>query len=415
MDLENKSEITTGYINAIVEGFLYSKGKKYEHILKKYIDNKLKKQQDLMQKVSHMGDILNHNNISHLKKMSSNQTSIAASRYLKRDIKTGKIIESIPQWFRRVASSVVIGSIMHDPQIYTLESNSATFLNNHSPSYNYKNLNKHQAQLICKTWERLEPHMKYDMDITLEIIDTKLYPEKYKPLEEKYYQLMLNGIFEPNTPTLMNAGTPMGGLSACFTLGVEDNMTSITNKWSSAAFIFKMAGGLGVNISNIRPAGSHVADTFNAASGGINLVLEGIDKVTQIVKSGGKRRGANMGIMNYNHPQILEFIDYKLTPGNLENFNISVMFDDYFWKCYAMEGNEIIPIFGDKQYPAISPHVLMDKIAQNAWASAEPGVLFKDNANRKNPLKKIWGDLDITNPCSEQYMYSGESCTLGLY
>ena len=195
-----------------------------------------------------------------------------------------------------------------------------------------------------------------------------------------------------------------------------------------ANFIFKSGGGFGTNISHIRPKGSPVGNTYNAATGPIDLVLEKIDNSTNLVKAGGKRRGANMGIMEYWHPQILEFIDYKLQtippniqevidliktmkhpreqemirsiipPGRLLNFNISVMFDDIFWSNY--NNDDSIPLtFGNIIYAYINARELMKKIADNAWKSAEPGVLFSDNANKKNPLRELWGDIKITNPC----------------
>ena len=268
--------------------------------------------------------------------------------------------------------------------------------------------------------------------------------DKYKTLQRKYFQYMYQGIFEPNTPTLMNAGTKAGGLSACFTLGVDDNMMSIMKTDMDSALIFKMAGGLGVNISHIRPAGANIDNTFGAATGPISLVLELINKITDVVKSGGKRRGANMGLMEYWHPDINTFVDYKLQvippinqeivtiiklldipdekkkdfisvltpPGNLLNFNISVMFDDEFWKFY--NDNASYPLkFGDKVYGFNSAREFIEKIAKSAWSSAEPGVTFKDNANRANPLRTLKGDIDICNPCAEQFMYTGESCTLG--
>ena len=418
LDLNVDSEVTTGYINALVEGYMLKKSKNnpdYIKYMNKYIDNKLKKQIELRIKVSHMGDIIkNYKEMSRLKKFSSNQTSIASTRYLLKNLNNGNLSESISEWFDRVASYVVMGSVIHDPEIYNIE---PTKMKGGVDNYTAKNLKGYQADLVSSVYNRLYSHMKYNFYETLKRIDESIYP-RYKDLKSRYFQMMYEGIFEPNTPTLMNSGSGSGGLSACFTLDVEDNMQSIAGKiWPSAAFIFKMAGGLGVNISKIRPAGDPVADTHGAATGGINLVLEAIDKITDIVKSGGKRRGANMGILEYNHPQILEFIDYKTKPGKLENFNISVMFDQNFWERYFnhedyLEG--MMPlIFNGKEYDEIFVTDLMDKIAENAWKSAEPGVLFKDNMNRKNPLRRIYGDIHITNPCSEQAMYDGESCTLG--
>jgi ribonucleoside-diphosphate reductase alpha chain len=402
--------ITTGYINALVEGYLLAKYEKskndvYKNILNKYIANKRRKQDELMQKVSHLKDvILGAGSIRDLRKFSFNQTQIAAARYLLRNVETGEITETIPQWFDRVASHVVLGSIMYDEEIYSKEELSKEKYTKRVKDIDGKvvrirtnKLGDFQFKIILEKYNELIKHMKYTLKKTCEIIDKKLI-DKYNHLYKQYYDFMYQGIFEPNTPTLLNMGTPSGAGSACFTIKVDDDMESICKADHDASFIFKCAGGFGTNVSYIRPAGSPVGNTFNAATGPINLVLEKINHTTDIVKAGGKRRGANMGIMEYWHPQILEFIDYKLKPGKLENFNISVMFDSAFWKRYESNDN-IHTIFGNKIYDQINAVELMKKIADNAWKSAEPGVLFADNANRKNPLRDVWGDIKITNPC----------------
>ena len=449
-DEPSSNEVSTGFINALIEGYLIHqslKDKKYDGYLFKYRDNKIKKQNEMAIKVSHLYSIIkNGRHVTSLKKFSSNQTQITASRYLLRGLETGEIKESIDEWFERIASCVILGSMIHDPELYVLLDGSSFLEQKEEEDYNipkFKTLKNYQINIIKDTWKHLnfEGCMRHNLAETLNIIENRLL-DKYAEQRQHYKDLMYNGIFLPNTPTLLNAGTGSGGLSACFTLDVEDNMKSITTVQSTASFIYKMAGGLGVNVSKLRPLGSPVLDTIGAATGPINLVLEAIDKITDIVKAGGKRRGANMGIMEYWHPQILEFIDYKLQtippgiqqsidfikslnhpdaqklidaitpPGKLLNFNISVMFDEDFWHHYFND-ETINLVHGDKLYGQIRAKDLIDKISENAWKSAEPGVLFKDNMNRKNPLQKIWGDIHITNPCSEQAMYDGESCTLG--
>jgi ribonucleoside-diphosphate reductase alpha chain len=423
------TDITTGYINTLIEAYMQYKiikgDRRYANFLQKYVDNKIKKQTETATKVSHLySTIKNGRHLSSLKKYTANQTQIATSRYLLRDLQTGEVRENIDEWFDRVASVVVLGSIIHDPEIYDKEGKQGKFylLPNEYEKYSKEltsdfdspNIKDYQLKIIIDTYKILHDkgHMKDYLANVVSIIDEELW-DKYAELRYIYKGLMLNGVFMPNTPTLMNAGSGSGGLSACFTLDVEDNMQSIAGKiWPSAAYIFKMAGGLGVNVSKIRPCGEPVSDTHGAATGPINLVLGAIDNITNIVKSGGKRRGANMGIMEYWHPQILEFIDYKTTPGKLENFNISVMFDEDFWHHY-FNSETVNLVHGGKIFGAVDARGLIDKIAESAWRSAEPGVLFKDNMNKKNPLQEIWGDIHITNPCSEQAMYDGESCTLG--
>ncbi len=397
--------VATGYINALVEGYLLAKyektkDKEYKIILDKYIQNKRRKQDELMQKVSHMKDvILGAGSIKDLRKFSFNQTQIAAARYLLRDVKTGDVIETIPEWFHRVASHVVLGSIMYDEEIYSKEEfNRKKIPENKILKIPTSTLiGDFQFKIIIEKYNELNNHMKHSLKKTVDIIGKKLL-SKYNYLYKQYYDFMYEGIFEPNTPTLLNMGTPSGAGSACFTIAVEDNMESIMKAAHDAAFIFKTAGGFGTNISYIRPKGSPVGNTYNAATGGIALVLEQIDHLTNLVKAGGKRRGANMGIMEYWHPQILEFIDYKLKPGALENFNISVMFDEDFWNQYNNDWFVKLEFKG-KLYSETRAVNLMKKIADNAWKSAEPGVLFSDNMNKRNPLRELWGDIKITNPC----------------
>jgi ribonucleoside-diphosphate reductase alpha chain len=319
-------------------------------------------------------------------------------------------------WFDRVASHVVLGSVVYDPEVYDKEGKQdkkSFSLGESGFSFVHDSLGT-QLPILERLFDKLNDghHMKLDRkEFLLKIVEL-LHTDKYQSLYRKYFQYMYQGIFEPNTPTLMNAGTTNGKCSACFTLGVEDNMHSIMGLDSDSAYIFQGAGGLGTNISYIRPRGANIGTTFGAATGPIELVLEIIDFITQKVKSGGKRRGANMGLMEYWHPDIMEFINMKKTPGYLENFNISVMFDDEFWKHYHA-GTDYDLKFGDKVYGQMSAKNLIENIAVSAWSSAEPGVAFKDNANKANPLRTIKGDIKICNPCAEQFMYDGESCTLG--
>lgn len=440
-EISNKNTTSTTFINDVIESHLL-KIRKHK-VLNRYVKNRLEKNKVYRDKVNLLGTRLVTSpdyDREELKDFSLNQIQIAANRYLQKDMETGDIIESMTGWFDRVASHVVLGSVVYDPELYSKEI---------IPKKSYEvedydhGLSDTQVDILNRLYDRLEPHMIYDRKSFLLKIFYKIR-DKHQPLYRKYFQYMYQGIFEPNTPTLMNAGTKGGGLSACFTLGVQDNMASIMNTDTSSALIFKRAGGLGVNVSHIRPKGSNIDGTYGAATGPISLVLELINKITDVVKSGGKRRGANMGLMEYWHPDIHEFIDYKLqtippniqtiiniikkqklskqrkkeliqeiTPeGNLLNFNVSVMFDADFWKHYEA-GTKYHLRFGDKIYGEQDAREFIQKIAQSAWSSAEPGVAFKDNANKANPLLGLRGEIDICNPCAEQFMYDGESCTLG--
>jgi ribonucleoside-diphosphate reductase alpha chain len=410
--IEKKNTTSTHYINDIIETFLL-KNQHYE-ILQKYIGNRFEKNRIHSEKVNLLGTRLVTDPDyckDELSDFSVNQIQIAANRYLQRDMETGDITESMTGWFDRVASHVVLGSVVYDPSVYDKEGKQPERSTN---VINYGFESTTQLDILKRIFDKLngEGKMKLNLGEFIHNIEILLSTDKYQSLYRKYFQYMYQGIFEPNTPTLMNAGTTNGKCSACFTLGVEDNMHSIMGLNSDSAYIFQGAGGLGTNISYIRPRGANIGTTFGAATGPIELVLEIIDFITQKVKSGGKRRGANMGLMEYWHPDIMEFINMKKKPGYLENFNVSVMFDEDFWKHYHA-GTDYDLRFNDKVYGKMSASNLIENIAVSAWSSAEPGVAFKDNANKANPLRTIKGDINICNPCAEQFMYDGESCTLG--
>ncbi|HTH20868.1 MAG TPA: adenosylcobalamin-dependent ribonucleoside-diphosphate reductase [Nitrososphaeraceae archaeon] len=417
--IKDKNTTSTHYINDIIETYLL-KNQHYE-VLQKYIQNRFEKNKVYSDKVNLLGTRLvtapNYNK-QELSDFSVNQIQIAANRYLQRDMTTGDITESMTGWFDRVASHVVLGSAVYDPIIYDRNGDQPIHKDAVVKGPN-RDFSITQKELLARIYNKLNKEGKMRLEFqefTSALVDF-VYPDhsmdhKYQKLYQKYFQYMYQGIFEPNTPTLMNAGTASGKCSACFTLGIQDTLHSIGMIWDDSAMIFQGAGGLGVNISHIRPQGANIGSTFGAASGPISLVLKMIDAATNEVKSGGKRRGANMGLMEYWHPQIMEFITMKKTPGYLENFNVSVMFDADFWKHYHA-GTDFDLKFGGKVYDTMSATSLIENIAVSAWSSAEPGVAFKDNANKANPLLGLKGEIDICNPCAEQFMYDGESCTLG--
>lgn len=410
--IDGKTTTSTTFINDIIESYLI-KEKKYD-ILDRYVSNRLEKNKVYADKVNLLGIRLVTSpsyNRKELEDFSVNQIQIAANRYLLKDMETGDITESMTAWFERVASAVVLGSVVYDPEVYDKDGA--------QPQRSSNTLNRGfesnpQTDILIRIFEKLnkEGKMKKDIGGFVYGIEELLQTPKYQSLYRKYFQYMYQGIFEPNTPTLMNAGTKSGMCSACFTLTVDDNMHSIMKINSDSAFIFKGAGGLGTNVSKVRPKGANIEGAPGAATGPIELVLEVINFITDKVKSGGKRRGANMGLMEYWHPQIEEFINMKKKPGYLENFNVSVMFDSDFWKHYR-SGTDFDLKHGGKVYGKMNARHLIEQIAVSAWSSAEPGVAFKDNANKANPLLGLRGEIDICNPCAEQFMYSGESCTLG--
>ncbi|MCJ8306675.1 MAG: adenosylcobalamin-dependent ribonucleoside-diphosphate reductase, partial [Nitrosopumilus sp.] len=216
--------------------------------------------------------------------------------------------------------------------------------------------------------------------------------------------------------TMMNAGGRLGQLSACFVLGMEDEMEQIMKSTSDAALIFKSGGGVGINYSDLREEGDIVASTSGVASGPVSF-MNIINTVTEVVKQGGKRRGANMGIIEAWHPDVEKFITNKTQPGILENFNVSVGIWEDFWHSLVNteDGNYMLRSPRDKKpVKEINAHQLIDLIALSAWKSAEPGLIFFDQINKYNVFAKArQAPLRATNPCGEQSLYPYESCNLG--
>jgi ribonucleoside-diphosphate reductase alpha chain len=240
---------------------------------------------------------------------------------------------------------------------------------------------------------------------------------QYEERIQEYYNLMVSRDFLPNTPTLMNAGARLGQLSACFVLDMPDDMADIMKASTDAAMIFKSGGGVGINYSDLRPEGDIVASTSGVASGPTSF-MRIIDTITDVVKQGGKRRGANMGILDAWHPDIEKFVTAKTKPGIFENFNVSVGIWSDFWQALVNnEGNHKFTLRNPRTKEPlrqIDAQQLIDLIALSAWRSAEPGVIFFDNINKYNPLINArHGPLRATNPCGEQSLYPYESCNLG--
>jgi len=372
--------------------------------------------------------ILNKDSLDEVdKSFTLNSLKLLASRYLTKN-EHGQVIETPSDLFKRVAISIAIPEIFYDSRVFVkrgtpkrldeVELEIKKYLDNldeYDGKYflNGWKINKWHFERIIFIYKELalKGNMKINFDEILERLENRHF-EKADLFANDIYNLIVEKDFLPNSPTLINAGKKLGMLSACFTLDVDDNLDSIMKLARDCAVIHKSGGGTGMNFSKIRPNGDTINSSQGIASGPISF-MKISDSISEVVKQGGVRRGANMGILEVWHPDVEEFIISKNKQGMFENFNISVGITKEFWSAFENDDDfELINPRNNEIKKKINARKFFSKLANSAWNSAEPGVLFFDNINRNNVLIPAKGEVRVTNPCGEEPLYPYESCNL---
>jgi len=358
--------------------------------------------------------------------LSNNARLVLEKRYLKKDL-DGRVVETPDEMFRRVARNLALIDILYHPSVYVrlaAEQAAGDFT-----AASWKE--EWEAAQATEVYQKVKDHwtdadlealfqgyryfaaqgsIKTDFIGILSLLDEQR--ELVLTTEEEFYRLIASADFLPNSPCLMNAGRDLQQLSACFVLPVEDSLASIFDSIKHAALIHQSGGGTGFAFSRLRPKNDVVRSTGGVASGPVSF-LRVFNAATEAVKQGGTRRGANMGILAVNHPDILEFITCKDDTREITNFNISVAVDERFMR--AVERNEDYPLINPRNGEItawLNAREVFNKIVYQAWKNGEPGIIFLDRMNADNPTPHI-GLYESTNPCGEQPLLPYEACDLG--
>ncbi len=354
------------------------------------------------------------------KQFDLNALRILAARYLRKD-EAGKVIETPRQLFERVAIHTTLASILFDPRVRRKQPGVPLRLSRIAlRQWEGKvgigpfALNRYHLEGLYRVYRRHNAAgwMRISFLTLLQQLARGEF-DAYAEEIQQYFALMTQKKFLPNTPVLANFGAPLGQGMACFVLAIDDSLRSIMETLKEAALIFKTGGGCGYNFSALRPKGDVVRSTGGVSSGPIPF-MQLFDVMTEVIKQGGIRRGANMGILNLEHPDIEEFITIKMQPKQLTNFNLSILVPESFWEQYRKgELFSLINPRTGKAVRSVAARQLLQQVVHAAWRSAEPGLLFADNINRYNPLLEVFGPIQATNPCGEVLLYPNESCDLG--
>ncbi len=334
-----------------------------------------------------------------------NQLKVIKDKYLKNS-------PTVEHWLKGVCHNIALGDLLHSESV--TEAEVFQDINNKKTEYDSRG-QLARVNLIHKgildPKERTLNFKRYMEN--LEDLNIK-YPGIIAQTEDKFYELLSSFKFLPNSPTLMNAGRDLQQLSACYVLPVEDSIEGIYSSVKNMALIHQSGGGTGFSFSRLRPRGDVVKTTHGISSGPLSF-MQIFDKSTDVVKQGGTRRGANMGILHYTHPNILDFIDMKKTPGVLENFNISVTIDEKFMQ--AVKNNKDYELINPRDKEVVGKLNAKDvwkKLIKGAWETGDPGIIMIDRINDTNSnATPHLGEIESTNPCGEQPLLPYEPCNLG--